>query len=314
MPFNAKSGKFNASIKEVEIGTGAKAIKIGGENVLPFYTFDAPIANAPKIGVEVSDLGLEGETSDGVKEFYAGCETVVDMAKKAAEMPGADFVCVRFASADPNGEDAPIEKCAELAKAVADAVDAPLAFMGCGSDEKDADLLVKVAEAVDGKNVLILSAKEENYKMIGMSAVQAYHHKVAAESAVDINLAKQVNVLMTQLGVSADSICMHVGTATAGYGYEYVATTMDRTKAAALAQNDTTLQMPFVTPVSTETYNCKECLAAEEDFPEWGSRETRIIDMEVVTAAADLASGSNAVILKNPVSVATIKKMIDELM
>lgn len=314
MPFNAKSGKFKASIKEVEIGTGAKAIKLGGENILPFYTFDGPMANAPKIGVEIDDTGLTEETSTGVKEFYAGCETVVDMAKKAAEMPGADFICIRFKSADPNGQDAPIEQCAELAKAVADAVDVPLAFMGCQNDEKDADLLVKVAEAVEGKNALILSAKEANYKTIGMSAVQAYHHKVAAESAVDINLAKQVNVLMSQLGVASESICMHVGTAAAGYGYEYVATTMDRTKAAALAQNDNMLQMPIVTPVSTETYNCKECVASEEDFPEWGSQETRIIDMEVVTAAADIASGSDAVILKNPVSVATIKKMIDELM
>jgi acetyl-CoA decarbonylase/synthase complex subunit delta len=314
MPFNAKSGKFKASIKEVEIGTGAKAIKLGGENVLPFYTFDGPIANAPKIGVEISDLGLEGEGSDGVKEFYAGCETVVDMAKKAAEMPGADFICIRFESADPNGQDNSSEACAELAKAVADAVDVPLAFMGCKNDEKDEELLVKVAEAVTGKNALILSAKEANYKQIGMSAVQACHHKVAAESAVDINLAKQVNVLMTQLGVNAESICMHLGTAAAGYGYEYVATTMDRTKAAALAQNDNMLQMPIVTPVSTETYNCKESLVSEEDFPEWGTRESRIINMEVVTAAADIASGSDAVILKNPVSVATIKKMIDELM
>jgi acetyl-CoA decarbonylase/synthase complex subunit delta len=316
MPFNAKSGKFNAAIKEVEIGCGDAAIKLGGENVLPFYTFDAPIANAPKIGVEVSDMGLAEETSQGVKDFYAGCETVVDMAKKAATMEGADFVCLRFQSADPNASDnpTPVEDCVALAKAVAEAIgDKPLAIMGSGNDEADTDLLVKVGEAVTGKNALIMSAKEANYKNIALSSVQACQHKVAAESAVDINLAKQINVLISQMGVAPESVVMNIGTATAGYGYEYVSSTLDRIKAAALAQNDNMLQMPIVTPVSPETYNCKECLASEEDFPEWGNQDERIIDMEVVTAVADLASGSNAVILKNPVSVATVKTLINEL-
>ena len=106
---------------------------------------------------------------------------------------------------------------------------------------------------------------------------------------------------------------MNVGTATAGYGFEYVVSTMDRIKAAALSQNDAALQMPIMTPIASETYNVKEAVVSEDDFPEWGDRETRAIDMEVTTAAACLASGSNAVILKHPVSVATISKFIKEL-
>ena len=118
---------------------------------------------------------------------------------------------------------------------------------------------------------------------------------------------------MTQLGVKPESIVMNVGTAAAGYGYEYVVSTMDRIKAAALAQGDATLQMPIITPVSTETWTVKESLAEEADAPEWGSREERGISMEIQTAAADLVSGSNAVILRHPQSVATIAKMIKEL-
>lgn len=106
---------------------------------------------------------------------------------------------------------------------------------------------------------------------------------------------------------------MNVGTAAAGYGYEYVVSTMDRIKAAALQQGDATLQMPIITPVASETWGVKESVATEEDMPEWGDQEARGIDMEVETAAADLASGSNAVILKHPVSVATISKMIKAL-
>ena len=158
-----------------------------------------------------------------------------------------------------------------------------------------------------------MPAKEENYKAIGAAAGLANNQKLGAESAVDINLAKQLNVVTTQLGVKPESIVMNVGTATAGYGYEYVVSTMDRVKAAALSQDDAMLQMPILTPVASETWNVKESVASEEDSPEWGSREERGISMEIMTAAADLVSGSNAVVLQHPQSVATISKMIKEL-
>ena len=149
---------------------------------------------------------------------------------------------------------------------------------------------------------------------MGAAAGLAYDQKVGAESAVDINLAKQLNVVVTQLGVKPESIVMNVGTAAAGYGYEYVVSTMDRIKAAALSQGDAMLQMPIVTPVSSETWNVKEAMASEADMPEWGPVEERGISMEIMTAAADLASGSDAVIVMHPQTVATISKMIKDLM
>lgn len=312
MPFTGKSGKFNAAIRTVEIGTGDKAVKLGGENVLPFYTFDAPIENAPKIGVLITDMGLENEVA-GIKDYYAGATTFAEIAKKAEEMPGADFVVLRFEGADPNGENRSVEDCVAIAKEVGDAITAPLVIEGCKNVEKDAELFSKVAEALQGKNVLILSAREENYKAVAAAAGLAYGQKVGAESAVDINLAKQLNVLIGQLGVDQANVVMNVGSAAAGYGFEYVVSTMDRVKAAALAQGDIQLQMPIMTPVADEAWNVKEAMASEADMPEWGSQEERGIDMEVETAAAVLASGSNAVILKHPTSVATISKLIKAL-
>ena len=312
MPFTGKSGKFNAAIRTVEIGTGDKAVKLGGENVLPFYTFDAPIENAPKIGVLITDMGLENEVA-GIKDYYAGATTFAEIAKKAEEMPGADFVVLRFEGADPNGENRSVEDCVAIAKEVGDAITAPLVIEGCKNVEKDAELFSKVAEALQGKNVLILSAREENYKAVAAAAGLAYGQKVGAESAVDINLAKQLNVLIGQLGVDQANVVMNVGSAAAGYGFEYVVSTMDRVKAAALAQGDVQLQMPIMTPVADEAWNVKEAMASEADMPEWGSQEERGIDMEVETAAAVLASGSNAVILKHPTSVATISNLIKAL-
>ena len=313
MPFNQKPQKFNAKINAVTIGSGDKTVTIGGENSFPFYTFDAPTENTPKIGVEISDLGLD-EFSEGVKAYYEGATSMADIAKKAAAIEGADFVALILDGGDPNGVNKSIDELIEVVKEVAGAIDCPLVVEGCKNVEKDAELLPKVADVLQGRNVLLLSEKEENYKAIGAAAGLAYNQIVGAESAVDINLAKQLNVLLTQLGVDAKSIVMNVGTAAAGYGYEYVVSTMDRIKAAALQQGDATLQMPIITPVASETWGVKESVATEEDMPEWGPTEERGIDMEVETAAAVLASGSDAVILKHPVSIKTISTMIKELM
>ena len=313
MSFAPKKQAFNAKINAVTIGTGDKAVVLGGQNVLPFYTFDAPIENKPKVGVEITDAGMAMCTTPGLKAFYEGCETVADMAKKVETMAGASFIALNLEGADPNGENKSVEECVEIAKAVAAATELPIVVMGCKNVEKDAELFNKVAEALAGKNILVLSAREENYKTVGASAGLAYNQKVGAESAVDINLAKQLNTVMTQLGVNAQSIVMNIGSAAAGYGYEYVASTLDRVKAAALQQGDAQLQMPIMTPVSTDAWGVKEATAAEADMPEWGNQEERAIEMEVVTASACLAGGSDAVILRHPEAVATIAKMIDAL-
>lgn len=312
MPFAKKPQVFSAKINELTLGTGDKAATLGGQNVFNLYTFDAPIANRPKIGIDVSDD--PEQPSEGLKAFYAGCNTLAERAKKAAELPEADFVCIRFDLADPNGENKSIEDCVADAKAVAEAVDKPIVVAGCKNSEKDADLFGKISEALQGKNILVLSAKEENYKGVAAGAGMAYGQKVGAESAVDINLAKQLNVLITQMGVNGENVAMNVGSAAAGYGFEYVVSTLERVKAAALSQNDSTLQMPIITPVGVETWGVKEATASESDAPEWGGQEERGIDMEVETAAACLAYGSDAVILKHPVSIQTTARLVAALM
>jgi acetyl-CoA decarbonylase/synthase complex subunit delta len=305
MAFKRVPQKFTAAIKSVVIGTGDKAITLGGENVLPLYSFDNPIQNPPRVGVEISDRGPD-RNIPGIAAFYSGAETVADAAGLAGQMPGASFVSLALDSADPNGTNVSVEECVALCKAVAEKVTLPLVIQGCSNIEKDKELFPKIAEALQGRNVLFLSAREENHKAIAVAAVQAYGQKIGAESSVDINLAKQLNVLISQIGVTGDNVVMNLGTAAAGYGFEYIASTIERVKGAALAQNDVMLQMPIITPVAADAWSVKESTVSEEDFPEWGPLEQRGIDMEVTTAIASLAAGSNAVILRHPVSVATV--------
>ena len=312
MSFEPKKQPYRGKINAVTLVTGDKAVVIGGQNVLPFYTFDAPIEHAPKIGVEISDLASEWKSA-GLSEFYAGCTTMVDYAKKAETMEGADFLCLHFESADPNGVNRSVADCVADAKAVADAVSMPIVIMGCKNIEKDGELFSKIAEALQGKNILVLSARSEDYKTVGASVALAYGQKVGAETADDINLAKQLNIMLKGLTVSPESIVMNVGTAAVGYGYEYVASTLDRVRLAALDQSDADLQMPIIAPVSPDSWGVKESTASAEDEPAWGDQEERAIGMEVATAAADLTGGADAVIMRHPAAVATIKKFINEL-
>ena len=267
MPFNQKPQKFNAKINTVTVGTGDKAVTIGGNSTFPFYTFDAPTENSPKIGVEITDMGLD-DFAPGIKAYYEGCTTMAEIAQKAAAMEGGDFVVLNLEGGDPNGANKSTEELIGELKEIADAVDLPLVVCGCKNVEKDAELFSKAAEALNGKNAVILSAKEENYKTVGAAAGLAYKQVVGAESAVDINLAKQLNVLISQLGVDSKSVVMNVGTAAVGYGFEYVVSTMDRVKAAALSQNDAQLQMPIITPVASEAWGVKEAMASETDAPD----------------------------------------------
>ena len=313
MAFTKSPQVFSAKVTETVIGTGDAAVCLGGESTYPLYSFDAEIKNPPIVGLDFSDKGPD-RFIPGVGAFFEGAESLADVATRACEAEGVSFVSFTLKSADPNGDDEPVEESVAKCVEVAEACPLPLVIQGAGNAEKDALLLGKVAEALEGKNVLLMSAVEDNYKGIAVGAVLAYGQKIAAESAVDINLAKQLNVMISQQGVKGSSLLMHVGVAAAGYGFEYVASAIERIRGAALSQNDEMLQTPIVTPIADEVWNVKESLVTEEDFPEWGPVEERGINMEVATAMACLASGSNAVILKHPQSVKTVAALVGELM
>jgi len=311
MAFEPKTEGFSAAVSTVTVGADEKTVTFGGNRSMPFYIFDAPCENAPKIGIEIPDRGMDVFGQEGLKKFYDGCTSPAEMAKRAETLSHVSFVCLSLDRADPNGENVSAEACAELAKAVCDATKLPLVIMGCKHVAKDAEIFAKIAETLQGENVLLLSAREENYKAVGASVALAYGQKLGAESSVDINLAKQLNVMLTQLGVQRESMVMNVGSAAAGYGFEYLISTLDRVRLAALAQSDDQLQMPIITPVSSETWAVKETTA--EDMPEWGDSEERGIHMEIATATACLASGSDAVILRHPEAIKTVGEMIAAL-
>ena len=312
MAFKRVPQKFNSAIGEVTFGVGDKAVTIGGNCTFPMYNFDAEAKNRPALGLEITDKGVD-TSLPGIAEAFAVCETLAQIAAKASSIPGVDFLALYLESSDPNGADMSVEDCVAVCKEVADNTDLPLVIEGSKNADKDKAVFNAVAQALEGKNALFMSAREDNYKNLSASVGQAYNQKLAGESAVDINLAKQLNVMISQAGLGLNNVVMHLGSAAAGYGFEYVVSTMDRVRAAALAQDDKMLQLPIITPVGNDAWSVKEALVSEEDFPEWGPVEDRGVQMEVTTAASCLAAGSDAVILKHPKSIAALAEIVAAL-
>jgi len=305
--------KYSGSINKLEFGRGENTIALGGENALPFYTFDGNTGSRTKIGLEILDVFPDKWLKE-LRDLYGGVAgNAVEWARWVEEKYSPDFICLRLEGADPNGLNRSPEECAALAKEVVQAIKVPLVIAGTQNHEKDTKVFEVIAQELEGCNVLLLSAVEDNYKRVGAAGALAYGHKISAESSVDINLAKQLNILLNQLGVKNESIVMNVGCAAVGYGFEYVASTMDRIRLAALGQNDKSLQMPIITPVAFDAWNVKESVATEEDFPEWGNQEERGIAMEVSTAAGVIVAGANAVILRHPCSAQTIRELVEAL-
>jgi len=310
MAYKMPSQKYSGKINEVTFGDN---LKLGGESVLPFYSFDGNMGNKPAIGMEIWDIYPDSWPESVLKIFKDVADDPVKWARFCLENFNPDFICLKFEGASPDGLDRTPEECADIAKKVADSVNVPLVIAGSQSSEKNAKVFTKVAEALTNKNFVFLSAVEANYKEVAAAVALAYGNIVAAESSVDLNLAKQLNILISQLGIQSDRVVMNPGCSAVGYGFEYVVTTMDRIRLAALQQNDTTLQMPMISPVSFETWKVKEAIATEEDVPEWGSQEDRGVGMEISTAVGVLAAGANAVILRHPRSVEVIRNFINHL-
>lgn len=289
--FTVKKHDSHSAVKSVTFGPEDHRLSFGGESVCPFYYFDRELPNRPLAGIEILDTD---------PDFLEKC-------RQYDQLASADFICLHLEGGDPNGENkSPEELSAQVGRASEEIRNKPIAVAGCDHVEKDALILPACAKVLGERNPLILSAKEEN--LSHFSAAGTY--VLGCESSVDINLAKQLNVLAVQAGMPAERIVMNAGNAACGYGFEYLVSTMERIRAAALSQDDKMLQMPILTLLGNDAWNTKEALAEEADMPGWGDRKERGRKMEIMSAAAVLAAGADAVVLRDPASADTISKMI----
>ena len=313
MAFEIPKQIYSGAIKTVTIGKGEKAMTLGGETSYPFYIFEGVMPHKPRIAMEVWDRD-PGE--EWAAPAYAAIKDVakdpVAWAQKCIKDFGAEAIALILASTDPNGDNASPESAAATAKKVLAAIDVPLIVYGTLNVEKDAAVLPAVAEACADKSIVIGPVQDKNYKKIGAAAL-AYKHTIMANSPIDVNLAKQLNILLGQLGVPDSHILVDPTTGGLGYGMEYCYSVMERDRMAALTQEDEKLQLPIINYVGQEVWKVKECKQTNEEAPQLGDQTKRGILMEAVTAVSLMLAGSDLLIMRHPEAVKLVKSMIQEL-
>ncbi|NTU71335.1 MAG: acetyl-CoA decarbonylase/synthase complex subunit delta [Coriobacteriia bacterium] len=309
MPYQDPTEKPSGRIREATLGTGAGAVTVGGAAALPFYAFDGELPHPPTIAMEVFDVVPDGWATALTDALGDLIGDPVAWAKANVDRYGADMVCVQLAGTDPNGANRTPEEAAETVAAVVAAVDVPVLVYGSGNAEKDAEVLKKVAETVTTTRLAIGSATEDNYKPI-TAAAMGYGHSVIAETPIDVNMAKQLNILMTQLGLPADRILIDPSVGAVGYGAEYAYTVMERLRLAALNQNDDMTQMPMICNLGKEAWRSKEARATEEEEPGWGDADKRGVLWESVTAITLAVAGADILVMRHPAAVETVRKAV----
>jgi acetyl-CoA decarbonylase/synthase complex subunit delta len=312
MAFEIPKINYTGKIREVSIGMGQKAIKIGGEGCYPFYLFEGKMPNPPRVAFEVWDHEPQDWQDWAIEPFKDVIHDPVAWAKKCVDVYGAEIITLQLKSADPNGMNRDVEDVVAVVKNVVDAMDIPLIVWGCGNDEKDAALLRRVVEICEGKNVSIGPLAEKNYKQIGAMAI-GYSQVVIASTPIDVNLAKQLNILLGNLGVQDEKIIVDPTTGGLGYGLEYSYSVIERDRMAALTQEDVKLQYPIVCNLAHEVWKTRETRLKRDDDPKLGDEKKRSILMESITAMSLLIAGADIVIMRHPEGVALVKDMIKEL-
>ncbi len=312
MTFEIPKLDYSGSIKEVTLGGGDKAVSVGGETAYPFHLFEGEMPHRPRIAMEVYDVQPEDWAEAALEPFAGVTDDPVAWARKCVDDYGAEMVCLQLVSTDPNGLDRGADEAAEVVKKVADAIDVPLIVWGTANHEKDTEVLRRVSEVCQGKNLIIGPVEEGDYKKIGAAAI-GYGHTVIASSPIDINLAKQLNILLGNLGVPDEKIIMDTTVSSIGYGLEYSYSVMERVRMAALTQQDERLQFPIICNIGRETWKSKEAKIPTADDPKLGDARKRGILMEAMSAMVLLTAGGNVMIMRHPEAIKLVRQMIDQL-
>lgn len=311
--------KWVGALNEVVLGAGPQdggtrrsVITIGGAKTLPFVTYEGSGRNRPVVAMEVWDREPEDWPQPLLEALGDAVRSPDKWARKCVEEFGADLVCLKLAGTHPDFGNASPKDAASVVKSVLAATGTPLIIWGCDQDEKDNEVLPRCSEAAKGEKCLIGTVKEDNYKTLVASCL-ADGHAIIGLSPIDINIAKQINILISEMGFPPDRVVMYPTTGALGYGLEYAYSIQERGRVAALG-GDKMMAMPVICMVGQEAWRAKEARARAEEVPGLGDESTRGLYWETATAVALLQAGSDILVMRHPAAVTATKNAISQLM
>jgi len=299
MEYRAPIEAYTGVVREITIGKGRKSLKIGGENILPLHFFDQGSSpNPAKFALEVLDMEPQDWPKHAVEPFQDVISDPVKWAKKCQGF-AVNGVSLSLMSTDPAVKNSPADKAAALAKEVAEAIDVPLIVYGSGDEKKDAEVLPKVAEVCDGMNLLIGPVLKENYEVVG-KAILDHGHTAIAQSPLDINLLKELNVKLSKF-FPPERIVIDCLSSALGYGMEYSFSLMERVKQIGIMTKDSMTMMPIIANLGAECWKTKQAKENKVQGLLW----------EGVTAISLLLAGANIIVLRHPETLKLIKETIE---
>ncbi len=297
---------------KAEGGTRGKSYEIGGASCMPFHLWEGEMPNRPLVAMEVFDVVSEKYPASLRAIYGSLLEKPAEMAKLCVEKYGADLVSVRLDGTHPERGNRTAEQAAALVKSVLAAVDVPLIVTGHNHFDKNNEVMKAVAQACAGENLLLNWVEQNNYRTIAGAAI-GYGHSIVAQSPIDVNIAKQINILLTGMNVKPEQIVMDPMTGAAGYGIEYTYSVMERIRLTWLG-GDKMLAGPMIVAPGQECAKIKEAKALEKDFPAWGDLGTRAAAWELTTAVNLLYAGADILVMYHPDAAVETKKTILRLM
>lgn len=301
---------YTGKIKEVTLGKDH--VRVGGEDYLPFYYWEGSSSFKPLFGLEILDEEPQDWPEPLQKVYGEVWSDPIKWAQKCVE-DGAEFILIWLTGTHPDNQKHTPQEAAAIVKEISSKIDLPLVVYGPGSKEKDHEVLRWIANEVTDQRLLLGPADEETYKLVVAPLIPTKHN-VVSFSPVDVNIAKQVNILISQMGISTERIVMDPTTGALGYGLEYTFSIIERLRLAGLIQNDEMTSMPIICTIGRESWKTKEAKATTLEEPEWGDQEKRGIAWEVVTAITLMLAGANLLALRHPKSLDLLKKTREEFL
>ena len=309
--------KWAGKVREVTLGatpeqggTRAGTVTVGGEGTLPFLHFDGAIPHPPALAIEIKDRKPEDWSPLLYEAWGEAMDDPGDWAA-AAEAAGADLLVLTLSLTTADGKPNTPEKAREAARKVLKASGLPLAVFGPGQAEKDNELIVPVAEEAQGERLLIGICEDKNYRTI-VAAAMANDHLVSSKTPMDVNLAKQLVILIHDMGMPLERIVMDPTTGALGYGIEYGYSVMERLRLAGL-QGDSMTQQPIIVTPGEEAWKAKESKVGEGVPESWGDWKRRAVNWETLTASTLIHAGADVVVLRHPDSLRRVKAMVSAL-
>ncbi len=298
MDYKVPLETYTGKVKEVVLGSGSKALKIGGQNILPLHYFEGQAVNRQVVALQIDDNGAAGWAEWIRAPFRDVLNDPVKWAHECIEL-GADLVCLHLDGTDPQGANKPADEAAALVKKISDSIDRPLIVYGSGDDKKDIEVLSAVAAACKGANLLLGPAVKENYEAIA-GAVAENGHCIIAQTPIDINLEKELNVKLLKR-LPPEKIVIDPLSSALGYGMEYSFTIMERTRQVGVIFGDTSMQMPVIADLGAECWKTNQARSDREQGLQW----------ESTTAISLLLAGADILVLRHPDNCRLIRDAIE---